>query len=144
MLKIVKNVKNNWTFNTFHGPLLQEWIDGRYWSPALICHANENNEYLRNFDSGLYWKNIAASYQVVCIDKSHNIPGLKQRNIHEQGYPSMKSQFYSHTIIEDSIRHNIAQMTSTSKAYIPCLPATIIKWCHIIAWDRRQLHDGGH
>ena len=33
----------------------------------------------------------------------------------------------SHTIIEDTIRHNIAQITSTSKAYIPCLPATIIK-----------------
>ena len=30
MLKIVKNVKNNWTFNTFHGPVPQEWIDGRY------------------------------------------------------------------------------------------------------------------
>ena len=33
----------------------------------------------------------------------------------------------SHTIIEDTIRNNIAQMTSTSKAYIPCLLVTIIK-----------------
>ena len=49
----------------------------------------------------------------------------------------------SHTIIEDTIRHNIAQITSTSKAYIPCFLAIIIKWCHIIAWDRRQHHDGG-
>ena len=47
-----------------------------------------------------------------------------------------------HTIIEDTIRHNIAQMTSTSKAYIPCLLATMIKWCHI-AWDRHQHRDGG-
>ena len=31
------------------------------------------------------------------------------------------------TIIEDTIRHNIAQTTSASKAYIPCLYATIIK-----------------
>ena len=49
----------------------------------------------------------------------------------------------SHTIIEDSIRHNIAQMTSTSKVYIPCLLATIIKWCHRIVWDRHQRHNGG-
>ena len=26
-----------------------------------------------------------------------------------------------HTIIEDTVRHNIVQMTSTSKACIPCL-----------------------
>ena len=44
----------------------------------------------------------------------------------------------SHTITEDTIRHNIAQMTSTSKAYIHCLLATIIK-CHIIAWDRIKI-----
>ena len=29
-------------------------------------------------------------------------------------------------------------MTPTSKAYMPCLLATIIKWWHTIAWDRRQ------
>ena len=52
------------------------------------------------------------------------------------------SVFYQ-AIREDTIRDDIAQMTSTSKAYIPCLLATIIKWCHIIAWDRRQHHDGG-
>ena len=39
----------------------------------------------------------------------------------------------SHTIIKDTITHNIAQMTSTIKAYIPCLLATINKWCHIKA-----------
>ena len=33
----------------------------------------------------------------------------------------------SHTIMEDTIRHNIAQATSTSKTYIPCLLVTIIK-----------------
>ena len=33
----------------------------------------------------------------------------------------------SYAIIEVTIRHNIAQMTFTSKAYIPCLLATIIK-----------------
>ena len=31
------------------------------------------------------------------------------------------------TIIEDTVSQNIAQMTSTSKMYIPCLPGTIIK-----------------
>ena len=30
MLKIVKNVKSDETYNTFHGPLSEEWIDGRY------------------------------------------------------------------------------------------------------------------
>ena len=83
----VKNVKNNGTYNTFHGPLSQEWIDGRYWSPALICHANQSNEYLHNFDSGLYWNHVATSYQEGCIDKS----GLKQRNTHEQGNQTRSS-----------------------------------------------------
>ena len=87
MLKIVKNVTNTATYNTFHGPLSQEWIDERYWSPALTFHANQSNEYLHNFDSGLYWNHLATSYQVGCIDKSRNIPGLKQRNINEQGNP---------------------------------------------------------
>ena len=87
MLKIVKNVKNNGTYNTFHGPLSQEWIDGRYWSPALICHANQSNENLHNFDSGLYWNHVATSYQEGCIDKS----GLKQHNTHEQGNQTRSS-----------------------------------------------------
>ena len=37
-----------------------------------------------------------------------------------------------HGFMEDTVRHNIAQMTSASKAYIPCLLAIIIKWCHMI------------
>ena len=40
-----KKVKNNGTYNTLHGPLSQEWIDGRCWSPALICHANQSSGY---------------------------------------------------------------------------------------------------
>ena len=36
---------------------------------------------------GCYWNHVATSYQVGCIGKSRNIPGLKQRNIHEQGNP---------------------------------------------------------
>ena len=90
MLKIVKNFKNNGTYNTFHGPLPQECIGGRYWSSTLICYASQSNENLHNFDSGLYWNHVATSYQVGCIDKSGNIPGLKQCNIHEQGNPSLK------------------------------------------------------
>ena len=95
MLKIVKNVKNNGTYNTFHGPLSQEWIDGRYWSPVLICHANQSNEYLHNFESGLYWNHVATSYQVGCIEKSRNIPSLEEHKMQEQGNPLMKSQFWN-------------------------------------------------
>ena len=39
----------------------------------------------------------------------------------------------SRAIIEDTIRLNIAQITSTSEAYPICLLTNIIKWCHIIA-----------
>ena len=42
----------------------------------------------------------------------------------------------SRAIIEATIRLNIAQITSTSEAYPICLLSNIIKWCHIIAWDR--------
>ena len=44
----------------------------------------------------------------------------------------------SHVILADSIRHNIAQTTSTSKPFTPCLVATISKWCHRTARDKRQ------
>ena len=84
ILKTIKNVKNNGTYKTFHRPLSQEWIDGRYWFTALICHGNQSNEYLHNFDSGLYWNHVTTSCQIGCIDKSHNIPGLKQCILHEQ------------------------------------------------------------
>ena len=43
-----------------------------------------------------------------------------------------KSYPASHAIIEVTIRHNIAQMTSTSKAFIPCLLAIIIKVAHVV------------
>ena len=36
-----------------------------------------------------------------------------------------------HALMEDTTRHNIAQMTSSSKVYIPCLHFIIIK-CHMI------------
>ena len=42
------------------------------------------------------------------------------------------------SIIVDIIRHNIAQMSSISKAYIPCTLAIIIKWCQMTDKDRRQ------
>ena len=40
--------------------------------------------------------------------------------------------------MKDAIRHNIAQMTSRSKAYILCFLVIIIKWCHMISWNRLQ------
>ena len=40
-----KKVENKGTYNTFHALLSQEWIDGRYSFLALICHANQSNEY---------------------------------------------------------------------------------------------------
>ena len=95
MLKFVRNVKNNWTYNNFHGLISQEWIDGRYWSPTLICHANQSNGYLHNIISELYWSHVVTSYKVDCIDNYRNIPDLKQRNIHEQGNPAMISQFWN-------------------------------------------------
>ena len=114
MLKIVKNVKNNGTYNTFHGLLSQEWMDGRYWSSALICHGNQNDEYLHNFDSGLYWNHVATCYQVGCIGKSRNIPDLKQSNIREQGNPSMKSQFW-----DPQTHSRIGTSPKTNWSYLP-------------------------
>ena len=42
------------------------------------------------------------------------------------------------SIVEDIIRHNIPQMTSTSKAYISCPLAITIKWCQMKDKDRCQ------
>ena len=49
----------------------------------------------------------------------------KQKTKQQQQQQQQLSHPPSHAIIEDTIRHNIAQMTSTSKASIPCLLATI-------------------
>ena len=48
MLKITterKTVKNNEAHKAFHGPLSKEWLNRRYWSPALRCHVDQSNEY---------------------------------------------------------------------------------------------------
>ena len=79
-------------FKTFYGPLSQEWIDRRYWSPALICHANQSNEYYITLIQVCI---EIISQQLGCIGKSRNIPGLKQRNLHEERNPSMKSQVWN-------------------------------------------------
>ena len=55
--------------------------------PLWYVMLNQINEYLHNFDSGLYWNHVATSYQEGCIDKS----GLKQRNTHEQGNQTRSS-----------------------------------------------------
>ena len=39
-------MKTNGIYKTFHRPVSQEWIDGRHWPPALICHINQTNENL--------------------------------------------------------------------------------------------------
>ena len=48
-------------------------------------------------------------------------PKEKKKKKEKKSHPPL------HTIIKDTIRHNIAQMTSTSKADILCLLATIFK-----------------
>ena len=49
----------------------------------------------------------------------------------------------SHSITEDTMRHNIALVISTSKAYIFSILATKNKWCDTTAWDRGQQRNGG-
>ena len=49
-----------------------------------------------------------------------------------------------HVFMKDTIRHNTAQIISTSKVYIPYLFTIIIKWCNIITRDTRQYRNSGH
>ena len=44
-----------------------------------------------------------------------------KETVNKKSYPP------SRVFMEDTIRHNIAQMTSANKAYIPCLLVIIIK-----------------
>ena len=39
-----KKIKNNGIYNTYQGPLSQEWIEGRYWSSTLTSNVNQSNE----------------------------------------------------------------------------------------------------
>ena len=63
-------------------------------------------------------------------DKSDSIFSMLRKTT--TTIPKTTSHLLSHTIMEDTIRHEITQMTSINKAYIPCLLVTIIKWCQII------------
>ena len=101
--------QNNGIYNTCHGLLSQILIViARYslrFSHAHWCYSDKT-------------ESISSILRKIAI----TTPKKKQQQQQQQlNHPP------SHTIMEDTIRHNIAQMTSTSKAYIPCLLATIIK-----------------
>ena len=51
----------------------------------------------------------------------------KQVRKNKQAKRNRTSYPLPHAFMEDTIRHDIAQMTSTSKAYIPCVLVIIIK-----------------
>ena len=52
----------------------------------------------------------------------------KYEKTNKQNEPQQVTSYpLPHAFVENTIRHNIAQMTSTSKAYIPCLLVIIIK-----------------
>ena len=68
----------------------------------------------------------------------------KQIQKNKQTIPNRKSYIPPpHASKEDTIKHNNAQMTSTSYVYIPCLLVIIIKWCHMITSEKRQYRYGG-
>ena len=80
MIRRTKKSKHNGTYYAFHGPLSQEWIDGRFWSVAVIFYANQSNDYYTTLMESFI--EIMSQYQVVCIAKIRSITGLKQRKIH--------------------------------------------------------------
>ena len=63
---------------------------------------------------------------------------LFQLAVNSRTTPFIRSYPLPTSIIEDTIRHNIAQMTSTSKAYIPFPLAIIIKCCQMKDKDRHK------
>ena len=66
-----------------------------------------------------------------CLGRQRLPPLRKKRQKKQHQQQQQQQQLShpppSHAVIEDIIRQIIAQMTSTSKTYIPCLLATIIK-----------------
>ena len=64
-------------------------------------------------------------YRLTKKAEKKQIQKNKQTKQNRTSYP------LTYAFMEDTIKHNIAQMTSTSKAYIPCLLVIIIKWCHM-------------
>ena len=62
---------------------------------------------------------------------SHHKKSRKETNTKKQTKQNRTSYPLTYAFMEDTIKHNIAQMTSTGKAYIPCLLVIIIKWCHM-------------
>ena len=57
---------------------------------------------------------MATSYQEDSIGKSGNTPGLKQRNIEEQGNPSMKSELWN-----PQLRWRVGTSPKANRSYLP-------------------------
>ena len=66
------------------------------------------------------------------LEEKDNRQTNKQTNKQTKETNKQASYLLEYATIEDTIRHNVAQMPSKSKAFVPCLLATIIKWCYTI------------
>ena len=108
-----ENKNKNWTYNTFHGPPSLEWIDRRYSFPALTYNVNQSNECYKTFGSGLQGNHVT-SFHVGCIDKTRNIPDIKQRNILDKRHPSMKSQLWN-----PQIRSRVGNLLKVYRSHLP-------------------------
>ena len=66
----------------------------------------------------------------------------KKQTKRQANKAKLNKLFPLHAFMGDTIRHNFAQMTSTSKTFIPCFLVIIINWCHMITWDKLQQQCG--
>ena len=74
----------------------------------------------QSIPSALVGYSLRFPYAYWCYnDKTESISSMLKKAV---VITSQKTLSPIHTIIEDTIRHDIAQMTSTKKAYILCLP----------------------
>ena len=79
----------------------------------------------------------------VIVIKLISSPSWGKQEVSPRTKKKKNSYPLPHAFMENTIRNIIAQMTSTGKAYIPCLLVIIIKWRHMITWNRLQHCYGG-
>ena len=110
---------------------------------SLQMIQNENLIETQSIPSALVSYSLGFPHTHGCYsNKTESVSSMLQKTVittTKKFQPNLPIQ----TIIVDTNRHNIAQMTSTNRAYISCLLTTMINGCHILASDRRQHLDGG-
>ena len=123
--------QHHWFKTTKHTRTVNLSINSQLWNPQTCSRTETSSSALVRYSLRLLHTHWCYS------DKTESISSMLRNTTITTPKGKRKKEKQTESF-------PIPQMTFTRKAKSPCLLATIIKWCHIIAWERRQNRDGGY